>query len=261
MARKNKQIQKITHVPARFDTLFADIRELILSARNTVARGINLVQVHTNFEIGRHIIEHEQQGKGRAAYGQEVIGQLGERLTEEFGRGYSKRNLELMRQFFVVYSGHRRYIAQSLTAQLPSTRKTQSPIAQLQPDKSAQVSPFILSWTYYVFLLGITDLDERRFYEHFSTTPFGQLLTAQIESPPIGQLTTAQMGIGSVISIAEYSRLPSQCCWPQKAIWQTASAELSRIKKSQTVSGKLPCPKTPTSMPGSINCICPAKTN
>jgi hypothetical protein len=44
-------------------------------------------------------------------------------------------------------------------------------------------------------------------------------------------------------------------------IWQTASAKLSRIKKSQMVSGKSPCPKTPTSMPGSINCICPAKTN
>jgi predicted nuclease of restriction endonuclease-like (RecB) superfamily len=43
----------------------------------------------------------------------------------------------------------------------------------------------------------------RRFYEHFSATPFGQLLTAQMESPPIGQLTTAQMGMGSVISIAE----------------------------------------------------------
>jgi predicted nuclease of restriction endonuclease-like (RecB) superfamily len=145
--------------------LFAEIRGLILSARNTVARGINLVQVHTNFEIGRHIIEHEQQGKGRAAYGQEVIGQLGERLTEEFGRGFSKRNLELMRQFFVVYSGRRRHIAQSLTAQLPSTRKTQSPIAQLQPDKSALVSPFTLSWTHYVFLLGVKNLDERRFYE------------------------------------------------------------------------------------------------
>jgi predicted nuclease of restriction endonuclease-like (RecB) superfamily len=147
-------------------TLYARIRELILSARQSVARGINLVQVYTNFEIGRHIIEHEQQGKGRAAYGQKVVGQLAKRLTEEFGGGYSRRNLELMRQFFVLYSDRQRHIAQSLTAQLSSSVKTQSMIAQsLTGGKSAKPDPFTLSWTHYVFLLGVKNPDERRFYE------------------------------------------------------------------------------------------------
>src|SRR5882724_7282077 len=50
-----------------------DIRSIILSARATVARGVNLVQVHTNFEIGRRIVEEEQKGKSRAAYGEAVI--------------------------------------------------------------------------------------------------------------------------------------------------------------------------------------------
>ncbi len=83
-------------------TFFEDIRGLIHSARTTVARGVDLVQVYTNFEIGRRIVEQEQKGKGRAAYGQEVIRQLADRLTEEFGRGYSKRSLELMRQFYFL---------------------------------------------------------------------------------------------------------------------------------------------------------------
>ena len=61
-------------------TFFDDIRGLIVAARTTVARGVDLVQVHTNFEIGRRIVEQEQHGKNRAAYGKEVIKALAERL-------------------------------------------------------------------------------------------------------------------------------------------------------------------------------------
>ena len=50
-------------------TLYSRIRSLVLSARNTVARGVDLVQVRTRFEIGRHVVEYEQQGEARAAYG------------------------------------------------------------------------------------------------------------------------------------------------------------------------------------------------
>ena len=62
-------------------SFFEDIRGLIHSARATVARGVDLVQVYTNFEIGRRIVLQEQKGKGRAEYGQEVIKALSERLT------------------------------------------------------------------------------------------------------------------------------------------------------------------------------------
>ena len=56
---------------------FDGIRELIAGARTTVARGVDLVQVHTNFEIGRRIVQEEQRGKDRAAYGEEVIKDFG----------------------------------------------------------------------------------------------------------------------------------------------------------------------------------------
>ena len=93
-------------------TFFEDIRKLIVAARTTVARGVDLVQVHTNFEIGRRIVEQEQRGKDRAAYGKEVLKALAERLTDEFGKGYSWTNLEYMRKFFLRHQS-RASISQS----------------------------------------------------------------------------------------------------------------------------------------------------
>jgi predicted nuclease of restriction endonuclease-like (RecB) superfamily len=166
---------------------FNEIRELIRSARSTIARGIDLVQVHTNFEIGRRIVEREQQGKGRAAYGKEVIKELAKRLTAEFGRGFSASNLAYMRSFFLLYQG-RAPIFQSVIGKSGATQITQSLTAQSPSDKNAQTAPaqfkksqtmsgeradpsrnpprpFTLSWTHYVFLLGIKNPDERSFYE------------------------------------------------------------------------------------------------
>jgi len=76
---KRDKAAKTPVVPTVENTLYERIRELILAARQTVARGVDLVQVHTNFEIGRHIVEHEQQGAQRAAYGRVVIKGLAER--------------------------------------------------------------------------------------------------------------------------------------------------------------------------------------
>ena len=80
---------------------FDGIRELIAGARTTVARGVDLVQVHTNFEIGRRIVQEELRGKDRAAYGEQLIRTLADRLTGEFGRGFSLSNLKSMRQFYL----------------------------------------------------------------------------------------------------------------------------------------------------------------
>lgn len=60
--------------------------------------------VLTYYEIGRMIVEEEQNGKQRADYGKQIIKLLSERLTNEFGKGFSQRNLEQIRQFYSVYS-------------------------------------------------------------------------------------------------------------------------------------------------------------
>jgi len=85
--------------------LYRRIRDLVIAARQTVARGVDLVQVHTSFEIGRYIVEYEQRGESRAGYGKEVIKGLAERLTSEFGQGFSLSTLKLMRQFFPSVPG------------------------------------------------------------------------------------------------------------------------------------------------------------
>ena len=147
-----------------------DIRKLILSARSTVARGVDLVQVYSNYEIGRRIVEQEQHGKNRAAYGEEVIKELAAQLTDEFGRGFSLSNLKSMRQF---YQQNRNRIGRSLTGQLfPAAPDSFLPISsaklavgQKSQSPAGQSFPFSLSWTHYVFLLGIKNPEERSFYE------------------------------------------------------------------------------------------------
>ena len=65
------------------------IRGLIAGAKETFARGVDLVQVYTNFEIGRRIVQEEQRGADRAAYGEQIVSELSRQLTSEFGRGFS----------------------------------------------------------------------------------------------------------------------------------------------------------------------------
>jgi predicted nuclease of restriction endonuclease-like (RecB) superfamily len=178
---------------------FDCIRELIAGARTTVARGVDLVQVHTNFEIGRRIVQEELRGEDRAAYGEQVIRELADRLTGEFGRGFSHTNLKLMRLFYLQnqdrigqsvtdQSGtpairqsltgefNPPSIGQSLTDQFSPPPKSQTPSGQLAILQSLTgilgpppPCPFTLSWTHYVFLLGVKDPNERSFYEIEST--------------------------------------------------------------------------------------------
>ncbi len=150
--------------------LLHEIRELIRSARRAVAKSVDLIQVLTNFEIGHRIVEHEQGGKERAEYGSAVLKALADALTGEFGKGFSKRNLEYMRRFYLTYQ--ERQITQTTSAQL---EKGQSPsgewllstiLSQKLPANAQRVSaPFSLSWSHYVFLIGIKDSNERNFYE------------------------------------------------------------------------------------------------
>lgn len=144
--------------------LYEAIRSLVLSARLSAARGVNLLQVYTNYEIGRRIVEQEQQGADRAQYGKEIVRELATRLTSEFGRGFSKTNLEYMRRFYLAFPGRTPQIAQTASGQFPAFAIAQTVSGQLQ-DASSQLQPlFSLSWSHYVFLVGLKE-EERNFYE------------------------------------------------------------------------------------------------
>ena len=151
--------------------LLKNIRELILSARKAVVHSVDLIQVLTNFEIGRRIVEHEQGGARRAEYGKALLKEISIGLTAEFGRGFSRSNLEYMRKFYLAYQDRAPQISKSPSAGFPVDEKSQTPSGKLPADPKSQMpsgkfsSPFLLSWSQYVFLISITNPDERRFYE------------------------------------------------------------------------------------------------
>jgi len=149
------------------DKLLPRIRELITSARNTAARTVNTLQVITNFEIGRLIVEQEQHGERRAEYGKKLLKELSAALSQEFGRGFSKSNLEYMRRFYLLYQDRLPQIAQTVSGQLLQPQKGQTPSGQLaQSGKKPTLSEqSLLSWSHYLFLMGIKDPKERSFYE------------------------------------------------------------------------------------------------
>jgi len=143
--------------------LVKEIRDLVQSARRAASQHVNTLQVATNFEIGRRIVEHEQQGSRRAEYGKRILVELSRQLTNELGRGFSERNLENMRRFYLEYQKTAPQIPQTLSAKSPAKALTET---QIRQTRSAQCIPwFTLSWSHYLFLLNIDNRDERRFYE------------------------------------------------------------------------------------------------
>ena len=106
--------------------LYAAIVQLLQSARQAVVRSVNQTMVHTYYEIGRMIVEDEQQGKERAQYGKQVLKELSQKLIENFGKGFSVDNLQNMRQFYLSYSIYettsRKLISSTDLAKLEDTK-------------------------------------------------------------------------------------------------------------------------------------------
>ena len=116
--------------------IYEEIRGLLKSARENIVSTINSTMAKTYFLIGKRIVEEEQNGEKRAEYGEELVKNLSLKLTKEFGKGFSKRNLWQMKQFYLAYS------------------KVQTVSAQ-----------FKLSWSHYLILMRMENLDERNFYK------------------------------------------------------------------------------------------------
>ena len=85
------------------NALFAQIKKVLDEARQQVARSVNTTIVKAYWQVGKYIVEYEQQGKGRAEYGKGVITNLSKKLTTEYGGGFSVPNIKLMRQFYLYY--------------------------------------------------------------------------------------------------------------------------------------------------------------
>jgi len=101
------------------------------------------------------IVEEEQKGKIRAEYGKKIIQELSKKLSRDFGKGFSIRNLEQMRKFYLVYG------KQIGNEQI---KKTQTLSAELIKSEN-KLPKFNLSWSHYLFLMSLDDIKERNFYE------------------------------------------------------------------------------------------------
>ena len=85
------------------DELYLKVRKILLAARQRAYRSIGSVMVEAYWEIGKHIVEDEQEGEERAQYGKATLESLSEKLTEEFGKGFDIRNLRYMRSFYLKF--------------------------------------------------------------------------------------------------------------------------------------------------------------
>jgi len=83
--------------------LLGRLRTLIRQARRQALRAVDVIQVRTCWEVGRHIVEFEQHGADRAIYGAKLLPRLAEHLTTEFGRGFDASNLRYMRLFYQLF--------------------------------------------------------------------------------------------------------------------------------------------------------------
>ena len=115
-----------------FNNIFDSIKELVIASRNRVYSTVNTEMLNLYWNIGKIIMEI-QQGDERATYGDSVLDKLSIKLTNEFGKGFSKRNLERMRKFYIYFP-----IATTVSSQL--------------------------SWSHYLELIKIEEENKRNFY-------------------------------------------------------------------------------------------------
>lgn len=126
--------EKMTPLHHELTSLVQEVRTVLESARQKVAQQVNNELLNTYWSIGRIICEYEQTSPERADYGKQTLKELSKALTKEFGKGFSRSNLQNMRQFYLTFEK-----CQTLSGKL--------------------------SWSHYCELLSISDPDKRGFYE------------------------------------------------------------------------------------------------
>lgn len=132
------------------DKLFEHISSLIEESRRHIVKAVNTAMVYTYYSVGQYIVDFEQNGDYRAAYGKGVLNRLSTKLTGLFGKGWSVDTQENCRKFFQVYS-------------ISSDDQTKPETLSRKSDNRLS---FTLSWSRYLILLRIDNPDARSFYEN-----------------------------------------------------------------------------------------------
>lgn len=160
--------------------IISDIKSIVAQSRQQAYAAVNQAMVNAYWQIGKRIVEEEQQGKVRADYGKRLLKQLSAALTEEFGKGFSVQNLYSFRQFYITF---------------PEMFHT--PFGKFS-------TPWrILTWSHYKRLMHVTNADARNWYlreaseqmwsyatlnRNISTQYYERLLMSQQKEPVINEM-------------------------------------------------------------------------
>ena len=160
---------------AGYDTIISGLVDLLEGARRISARAVNAVMTASYWEVGRRIVEFEQGGEQRAAYGEALLKKLAADLTARFGRGFSAVNLSQMRKFFQTWPKEKIFqtvseisVGGNSVGRLPNIFQT---VSETSGNESALAhlgriaARFPLPWSHYVRLLGLRSEEARKFYE------------------------------------------------------------------------------------------------
>ena len=132
-------------------TFLQNVSDLLEQAKKNAKTAVNLSMVYTYYEVGKRIFQEEQNGKERAGYGKYLLKELSDYLSKQFGKGFSVTNLKQMRQFYLTYRNDQ--IGQKVSDQFNNLQTV---------DNGRK---FFLSWSHYLKLMRIDNIDERHFYE------------------------------------------------------------------------------------------------
>src|SRR5271157_5536218 len=167
---KQKPGKTMQRKAADYDNVLSGVVELLDAARRASARVVNSLMTATYWEIGRRIVEHEQAGKERAAYGEEILTRLSADLTERFGRGLSVDNLERARKFFLTFPSATksatplRISASTDPAAISATALRKSRIEEAGERLRNIAEHFPLPWSHYTRLLRLRSAYAVEFY-------------------------------------------------------------------------------------------------
>jgi hypothetical protein len=151
--------RKVVAAPAsQMDGLFARVVAILVQARARVARSVNSEMVIAYWHIGREIVEQEQGGRKRAAYGEAVLEELSRRLTTEFGRGFDVTNLRKMRQFYRMFQIRDAVRLESGKGKRDAARLV-SGVEEIRHTACDE-----LSWSHYRLLMQVENPQAREWY-------------------------------------------------------------------------------------------------
>lgn len=144
--------------------LYADIKSILEQAKRNAVKAVNFSMVIAYWEVGKRIVEDEQQGNERSAYGKNTLKELSKKLTADFGQGFSISNLDNFRKFYQLFSN--KSIPYAVRGELEKVQSVENQIASKKISEHSILHAVRgeLSWTHYRLLIRVEDEAARNYY-------------------------------------------------------------------------------------------------